>query len=207
MAESGEQVVENVEQDVEDDDDIGNPNYKPPEEKSMQEILEADKGDESLDNYKKKLMGETSIPVVLDENNPHRVIIEKLELHIEDDPSENQSMDLTGDVANLKNKKFEVVENSKYRILILFHVQREIVTGLQYYHTAKRAGVKVEKNILMMGSYSPRTEQHCFKTPVEEAPKGMLARGVYNVHSSFIDDDAHKYIEFDWKLEIVKKKK
>ena len=33
----------------------------------------------------------------------------------------------------------------------------------------------------MVGSYGPRAEEYEFLTPMEEAPKGMLARGSYNI--------------------------
>ena len=35
----------------------------------------------------------------------------------------------------------------------------------------------------MVGSYGPRAEEYEFLTPMEEAPKGMLARGSYNIKS------------------------
>lgn len=37
-----------------------NPNFKPPAEKSMREILEADAEDESLKKYKAALLGESA---------------------------------------------------------------------------------------------------------------------------------------------------
>lgn len=59
MAESGEQV--GVTEEVDDDLDEGHTlNYKAPEQKSMQEILDTDQEDESLQNYKKQLMGKAA---------------------------------------------------------------------------------------------------------------------------------------------------
>jgi Rho GDP-dissociation inhibitor len=42
---------------VGDVDDIDNPNYKPPPQKTIEEILQADKDDESLRRYKEALLG------------------------------------------------------------------------------------------------------------------------------------------------------
>lgn len=204
MAESGEQVEQQV-QEIEDDDEEVNPNYKIPEQKSLKEIYEKDKDDESLANYKKQLLGEHKEVIIIDPKNENCAIIEKLQLHIEGEEG-CQSMDLTGDLDKLKKTVFTVPEESKYRISILFHVQREIVTGLKYIHTVKRAGLKMDKTSLMMGSYSPNIKQQEFRTPLEEAPAGIFTRGSYSVHSSFSDDDKNKYIAFEWKLEIVKNK-
>ena len=53
-------------------------------------------------------------------------------------------------------------------------------------------------------SYPPKMEANVFKTAAEEAPKGMLARGSYAVHSRFTDDDQHDYLTWDWQLDIRK---
>ncbi|KAJ1496586.1 hypothetical protein HMI55_003966 [Coelomomyces lativittatus] len=56
----------------------------------------------------------------------------------------------------------------------------------------------------MMGSYAPKPEIEEIKFPPNEAPSGMLARGTYDVHSKFIDDDGTTHLEFQWKFEIKK---
>jgi Rho GDP-dissociation inhibitor len=38
----------------------------------------------------------------------------------------------------------------------------------------------------------------------EDAPSGMLARGHYTGHSSFVDDDKKKHLEFEWAFDIAK---
>lgn len=63
----------------------------------------------------------------------------------------------------------------------------------------------VDKTEYMVGSYGPRPEQEYeFVTPVEEAPKGMLARGTYNIKSKFTDDDKHDHLSWEWNLTIKK---
>jgi len=47
---SEEQVTDNVEE-------VDNPNYKPPAQKTLEEIIQADKDDESLRRYKEALLG------------------------------------------------------------------------------------------------------------------------------------------------------
>jgi Rho GDP-dissociation inhibitor len=38
----------------------------------------------------------------------------------------------------------------------------------------------------------------------EDAPSGMLARGHYTAISTFVDDDKHKHLEFEWSFDITK---
>jgi len=59
----------------------------------------------------------------------------------------------------------------------------------------------------MIGSYVPNTEEtpHYVKRFADEdAPSGMLARGHYNAVSTFVDDDKHKHLEFEWSFDIAK---
>lgn len=45
---------------INDDDEEVDSNYKPPPEKSIEELLSADKEDESLQKYKEKLLGDAN---------------------------------------------------------------------------------------------------------------------------------------------------
>lgn len=45
---------------IHDDDEEVDSNYKPPPEKSIEELLSADKEDESLQKYKEKLLGDAN---------------------------------------------------------------------------------------------------------------------------------------------------
>lgn len=62
----------------------------------------------------------------------------------------------------------------------------------------------VDKTDYMVGSYGPRAEEYEFLTPLEEAPKGMLARGTYNIRSKFTDDDKTDHLSWEWNLTIKK---
>lgn len=62
----------------------------------------------------------------------------------------------------------------------------------------------VEKVTYMVGSYGPRAEEHEFLSPCDEAPKGMMSRGHYQIKSRFIDDDKNIYLAWEWNLDIKK---
>ncbi|NP_001080660.1 Rho GDP dissociation inhibitor (GDI) beta S homeolog [Xenopus laevis] len=186
---------------VEDDDELdGKLNYKPPPQKSLQEIQELDKDDESLAKYKKSLLGDG--PVVADPSAPN-VTVTRLTLVCDAAPKPI-TMDLTGDITNLKKETFALKEGVEYRVKIHFKVNKEIVSGLKYVQHAYRAGVRVAKATFMVGSYGPRPDEYDFLTPLEEAPKGILARGTYLNKSHFTDDDNHDHLTWEWNLSIRK---
>lgn len=185
----------------EDDDELdGKLNYKPPPQKSLKELQEMDKDDESLTKYKKTLLGDG--PVVADPTAPN-VTVTRLTLVCESAPGPI-TMDLTGDLEALKKETFVLKEGVEYRVKINFKVNKDIVSGLKYVQHTYRTGVKVDKATFMVGSYGPRPEEYEFLTPIEEAPKGMLARGTYHNKSFFTDDDKHDHLTWEWNLSIKK---
>ena len=130
MADTEDNSPVNEQLDAEHEED---PGYQPPPEKSIDEMLQSDKDDEALTKYKAALLGESvagSGAVVVDPNDQRKVILKKLSLVVEG--REDDSIDLTDDLATIKNKKFVLKEGVKFRIKIDFIVQREIVHGLKY---------------------------------------------------------------------------
>ncbi|KAG8436103.1 hypothetical protein GDO86_007275 [Hymenochirus boettgeri] len=192
---------EQVSHELEEDDELdGKLNYKPPPQKSLKEIQDLDKDDESLEKYKKSLLGDG--PVVEDPTIPN-VKVTRLTLVCNAAPGPI-TMDLTGDLKNLRKETFVLKEGVEYRAKIHFKVNKEIVSGLKYVQQTYRAGIKVAKATFMVGSYGPRSEEYEFLTPVEEAPTGMLTRGCYNNKSFFTDDDNHNHLTWEWNLSIRK---
>ncbi|XP_008058611.1 rho GDP-dissociation inhibitor 1 isoform X4 [Carlito syrichta] len=157
---------------AENEEDEHSVNYKPPAQKSIQEIQELDKDDESLRKYKEALLGRVTVSA--------------------------------GDLESFKKQSFVLKEGVEYRIKISFRVNREIVSGMKYIQHTYRKGVKIDKTDYMVGSYGPRAEEYEFLTPMEEAPKGMLARGSYNIKSRFTDDDKTDHLSWEWNLTIKK---
>ncbi|XP_076345315.1 rho GDP-dissociation inhibitor 1-like [Tachypleus tridentatus] len=177
--------------------------YRPPAERSLQEIVEADKEDKSLRKYKENLLG-TAVKevVVVDSANPNSVLVKGLALVVDGRP--DLTLDLSGNLDDLKEKVFVVKEGIKYRIRIDFFVQREIVTGLKYVQRILRYGTEVEMITHMVGSYGPKVELQSFTTQPEEMPSGVAARGKYIVKSLFTDDDRNEHLKWEWCFEIQK---
>ncbi|CAL8342901.1 unnamed protein product [Merluccius merluccius] len=184
----------------EEGEDAADLNYTPPAIKSLQEIKELDKEDESLNKYKQTLLG--AVPIVADPSLPN-VQVTRLTLMCDQAPGPI-TMDLTGDLETLKKQIFTLKEGVDYRVKIHFKVNRDIVAGLKYVHLTFRKGLRVDKEVYMVGSYGPRAEEHEFMTPVEKAPKGMLVRGSYQIKSCFTDDDKTNHLFWEWNLHIKK---
>uniref|UniRef100_A0A8C4LA88 Rho GDP-dissociation inhibitor 1 n=1 Tax=Equus asinus asinus TaxID=83772 RepID=A0A8C4LA88_EQUAS len=159
---------------AENEEDEHSVNYKPPAQKSIQEIQELDKDDESLRKYKEALLGRVAVST--DPNVPN-VVVTRLTLVCSTAPGPLE-LDLTGDLESFKKQSFVLKEGVEYRIKISFRVNREIVSGMKYIQHTYRKGVKIDKTDYMVGSYGPRAEEYEFLTPMEEAPKGMLSFAV-----------------------------
>ncbi|TKS69294.1 Rho GDP-dissociation inhibitor 1 [Collichthys lucidus] len=113
-------------------------------------------------------------------------------------------LDLQGDLEAFKKNPFVLKEGVEYKIKISFKVNREIVSGLKYVQQTYRKGMRIDKSDYMVGSYGPRANEYDFLTTMEEAPKGVLARGNYEIKSKFTDDDKHDHLSWEWNLNIKK---
>uniref|UniRef100_H2RAF2 Rho GDP-dissociation inhibitor 3 n=2 Tax=Pan troglodytes TaxID=9598 RepID=H2RAF2_PANTR len=174
------------------------PEYRAPGRKSLLEIRQLDPDDRSLAKYKRVLLG--PLPPAVDPSLPN-VQVTRLTLLSEQAPGP-VVMDLTGDLAVLKDQVFVLKEGVDYRVKITFKVHREIVSGLKCLHHTYRRGLRVDKTVYMVGSYGPSAQEYEFVTPVEEAPRGALVRGPYLVVSLFTDDDRTHHLSWEWGLHI-----
>uniref|UniRef100_A0A1A9WMA8 Rho GDP-dissociation inhibitor 3 n=1 Tax=Glossina brevipalpis TaxID=37001 RepID=A0A1A9WMA8_9MUSC len=178
--------------------------YQPPSEKTIEEIITADKEDESLQLYKQALLGATGATqgdnIVVNANNLGKVLIKKIALIVEG--RKDIELDLTENISQFKKQIFVVKEGIEYKVRIDFFVQREIVLGLKFVQKSYRSCSPVAQTTWMVGSYPPKKEMYCYISPSEEAPSGLMARGIYSMSSFFIDDDKYLYLKWDWTLKV-----
>lgn len=175
-------------------------NYKAPAQKTLAEIQELDKDDESLRKYKEALLGAS---VTESDPSAPNVQVTRMSLVCEGAPNP-LVLDLQADLDGIKNQTFVLKEGVEYKIKISFKVNREIVSGLKYVQNTFRKGIKIDKSEYMVGSYGPRPTEYDFLTSTEEAPKGVMARGNYSIKSKFTDDDKHDHLSWEWNLHIKK---
>nr|CAH0107348.1 unnamed protein product [Daphnia galeata] len=164
--------------------------YVPPPPKSIGELVAADQEDESLRKYKETLLG--------------NAIAENIVIVLVSEGQTEKTLDLSGDLSQLKQTVFTIKEGVQYRIRIEFYVQHEIVTGLKYIQKTYRKGIQVDKMTHMVGSYAPKKDLQSYTTPLEDAPSGLLYRGHYTVSSLFTDDDQNEHLKWEWSFEIKK---
>uniref|UniRef100_A0A095A238 Rho GDP-dissociation inhibitor 1 n=1 Tax=Schistosoma haematobium TaxID=6185 RepID=A0A095A238_SCHHA len=150
--------------------------YKPPEKRTLEEIMNLDKEDESLRKYKEALLG----------------------------PSVG-TFKIPCDISNFKSKPVSIVEGCSYRIQVVYYVQRDIVCGLRFKQWLRKGPILVDEISVMLGNFRPQGHPHIWTSDPEEAPKGVLSRGLYKIVSQFIDDDKAEYITWKWCINIVKK--
>lgn len=183
------------------EDDEATSKYKAPAEKSIAELQNLDADDEALQRYKESLLGAVSGGQTGD---ARRVVVRKIELH-SPELSAPLELDLTVGPDELKKQSFKIKEGADYHLTFFFKVNNEIVSGLRFNQVVKRKGIAVDKIDVMVGSYAPKADDYTYKTDLDEAPSGMLARGTYKVKSKFIDDDKKEHAVWEWQFEITKK--
>eukprot|EP00794_Sanderia_malayensis_P009334 gene9334-10319_t len=187
-------------QPIDNEDPEITPGYKAPAQKSLQEIQQQDQDDESLVRYKQTLLA--GLQATGPADDPRKVIVQKMIFVSEG--REDISFDLTGDLAALKKTTFVIKEGVEYRLKIIFKIQHEIVSGLLFHQVITKKGIRVAKQSNMVGSYGPKVESQEYTSPPEEAPKGLLARGHYQVKSKFMDDDKVVHLQWEWGFDIKK---
>lgn len=181
------------------EDEAQGTGYKAPAAKGLTEIYAQDTEDEALQRYKEALLGDKD-DIAYDKNDERRVIVTKIEL-CSPELTENKVIVMSQDKDTVP---LVIKEGAKFHIEVTYHVQHEIVSGLKYHQVVKRAGITLQKDDMMMGSYAPRKDHYIYKTEEEEAVSGMMKRGEYAVKSSFIDDDKMTHVAWNWKFQITK---
>lgn len=186
--------------------------YQVGEKKTIEEYTKLDAEDESLAKWKASLgLSANSTPFPVKAGDKRTVVIVEMSLVFPEDPSLPEvNIPLEDkDVTTLSKTeiKFQIKEKAVYDIKIKFRVQHEIITGLRYLHSVKKAGIPVDKVDEPLGSYVPNTVENPFYEKClgqTEAPSGMLARGSYSAVTKFVDDDKTTHLLFPWSFQITK---
>jgi hypothetical protein len=126
-----------------------------------------------------------------------------MSMEVHDRPDVEMKIE-NNDVQVFKKNPIIIKEGVEFRMKIKFKIQNEVVAGLKFLQVVRRMGLKVDKTEEMIGSYGPSADPFEKKFQMEQAPSGMMARGVYEVKSKFIDDDGITHLEFSWCFEIKK---
>eukprot|EP00483_Globobulimina_turgida_P002219 UN02221 len=186
--------------DVGDDAPDHTDGYIVADKASVNDIMNKDKDDASLQKYKEQLLGGAK-DAIIDASDKRQVFFDLLVI----EPEGRKPISLDPSTCDSNTVAFVLKEKSKYRIVIKFRVQREIILGLKKFMVVKRKGIRVDKSTEMMGSFAPdakKSYEHPF--PTEVVPDGMLARGTYVAKTQFIDDDKQIHLDFLYAFKIAK---
>lgn len=194
--------------DVNDDDETEHDNEDDEEKKSivlgppvaLKDQLELDKDDESLRKWKEQLLGNVDLNNVGETLEPE-VHIMSLTILSPGRPDVVLPIPL---IPNDKGYVFCLKDGSKYRLKFSFTVSNNIVSGLRYTNTVWKAGVRVENNKVMLGTFSPQKEPYVYELEEETTPSGIFARGSYSARTKFLDDDGKIYLDISYFFEIRK---
>ncbi|KAL1413574.1 rho GDP dissociation inhibitor [Vanrija albida] len=178
--------------------------YKVGQAKTVQELANLDKEDESLQRWKASL----GIGASGSGGGAKKVVLKTLFLTSPTRQQGDVVLDLTqkpDELARLKKEPITIKEGVDYSVGISFTVEGEIVSGLRYIQVVKRAGITVDRGEHMLGSYGPQDQPYIKIFASEESPSGMLARsGSYNVRSRVIDDDGAVWLDVEWGFKLGK---
>ncbi|GHJ89150.1 hypothetical protein NliqN6_5552 [Naganishia liquefaciens] len=177
--------------------------YKVGQERSLAELSQLDKEDESLQRWKASLGLNADTAGTF---GPKKVVPISLFLEAKT-LNKPVSLDLTlgpEGLAKYKKEPVTIKEGAEFSVGIKFRVENQIVSGMKYLQVVKRAGMTVDKMEEMIGSYGPQQEAHVKIFAADEAPSGMIARGTYTVRSKIVDDDATVHLDLEWSFKIAK---
>lgn len=183
--------------------------YNVTEKKTIQEYTQLDAHDESLAKWKASLgLAADSKPFPVKAGDKRTVVIVDMRLEFPDDPKMEPIHFCTEDDNGVTiNEKIVVKEKANTEMVIKFRVQHEIITGLRYFHSVKKTGIRVDKVEEPLGSYAPNTVDTPFyekRFEAVEMPLGMLGRGNYTGLAKFVDDDKTVHLTFTWNFSVVK---
>ncbi|GLJ44064.1 hypothetical protein SUGI_0919030 [Cryptomeria japonica] len=167
---------------------------------SLKDHWERDKEDESIQRWKKQLLGFADFELNDDKIEPDVTV---LSLGIVSKGYPEITLQLPLDKKS-NDVCFILKEGSNYHLKFTFMVHHNIVCGLSYTNTVWRGGIRVDQTQGMLGTFSPRREPYVNITEEDTTPKGILARGTYTAKTKFMDDDGKCYLEVQYSFEIQK---
>ncbi|PAN17695.1 hypothetical protein PAHAL_3G150400 [Panicum hallii] len=153
-----------------------------------------------------------------DDDGKHTVLLgpqvplkDHLELDKDDDSLRRWKEQLLGDVDTTKLGETAEPEVNILNLTILTPGRPDLVLPIPlvrddkgYTHTIWKTGVRVEKQKVMLGTFSPQQEPYTYEAEEDTTPSGIFARGSYSAKLKFVDDDGKVYLDMGYCFEIRK---
>ncbi|XWS31390.1 hypothetical protein CRYUN_Cryun23aG0071700 [Craigia yunnanensis] len=143
---------------------------------SLKEQIEKDKDDDSLRRWKEKLLG--CVGGDLNGQMEPEVKFYSIGIISNDFGEVNYPLPIDRNQNGLV--LFTLKEGSRYQLKLTFSVLHNLVSGLTYSNTVWKAGLQVDQNHGMLGTFAPQREPYVHILDEETTPSGVLARGIYS---------------------------
>lgn len=171
-----------------------------PAVKSVEEINQADQGDEAMEKYKASLLGGAigadGKAVAKYPNDKRKVIVDSIKIVFDDESAPQKELKLVdGAIITIK-------EGASFTTYVTFYVQHDIALGLKVTNTTSKLGITVDTDTAMLGSFAPKLEPYTVRAVQSEAPTGFLARTSYSFTSLLHDDDKFSHNTFNCTIAI-----
>ncbi|KAH7351521.1 hypothetical protein KP509_19G001300 [Ceratopteris richardii] len=187
-------------EDEESHDDSNVDEFVPSPFVPLKQQLELDKEDESLQRWKRQLLGGVDLDEDEGEVDPE---VQFIGFSILTKGREELDIPLSA-LSSKAEVAFSLKEGCSYNLKFTFTVKHNLVSGLTYVNTVWRCGTQVDETRIMLGTFSPRMEPYVHVLDEERTPSGIVAQGIYSAKTKFLDDDGRCYLEAAYSFEIRK---
>ncbi|KAH6778190.1 hypothetical protein C2S52_006284 [Perilla frutescens var. hirtella] len=107
-------------------------------------------------------------------------------------------------ISSSKTCLFTLKEGTDYRLKFSFIVSNNVVSGLKYVNTLWKAGIRVDRTTVILGSYSPQEKAYEIELVEETLPCGLLVRGCYSARTKVTDTEGKCYMDTNYCFNIQK---
>eukprot|EP01035_Chromulina_nebulosa_P024535 gene24535-31952_t len=160
--------------------------------KNVAELLKLDAEDESLRKYKEALLGGAAHGDLGNVDDPRTLVVEEFRIVFAPEDLVNgvpqpdivHFLGSQSGLDKLSSEGITMIEGSKFKFIISFRVQHEIIAGIKFINCVNTRLLGTDKEELMIGSYPPSSVPH-------KRPRACCCET--------------KHLAFDYELNIVKR--
>lgn len=154
-----------IDTELEADNAVG---YKVGKKKTIDKYTTREVNDKALKKWKESLGLSNATGIIGDHSDKRKGVILEMAIYIDDQPPVVYDLEQPDAISNLRKNSIVIKQKSNYRLIVKFGVQHDIVTGLKYLQSVKRAGIRLDKSQEVAGSTLPiiltslTTQKNCY---------------------------------------------
>eukprot|EP00792_Barthelona_sp_PAP020_P004585 TRINITY_DN2221_c0_g1_i1.p1 TRINITY_DN2221_c0_g1~~TRINITY_DN2221_c0_g1_i1.p1 ORF type:complete len:200 (-),score=68.82 TRINITY_DN2221_c0_g1_i1:19-618(-) len=168
---------------------------------SLEEAMNEDNHDETLNNWREQVLKESGAGEPCEMTR-----IVELQMIFPSGEHEPFVFDLTNEqqMQSYLDNPIVVKQGVKFQFIAKIEVGNEVLVGVQMINATYRLGIKVDRVAYRMGSFAPGPQTHgpYPRTP-ETMPSGFLGRGSYTCWCRIVDDDERVFLDWRYGLKVA----